>query len=69
MDTEMDFEMSPLLRAVLDEVCANIPASEGATRQRVAVKIFEATRNGPWSLDDLRRAGQDALNSTPTMWR
>jgi hypothetical protein len=65
----MDTDMSPLLRAVLEEICANIPESEVATRQRVAAKIFEATRNDHWSLDDLRRAGWDALNSAPTMWR
>jgi hypothetical protein len=64
-----DTETTILLRAVLDEVCADIPESATATRQRVAAKILEMTRNERWSIDDLRRVGEDALNSAPTMWR
>ena len=64
----LDTEMTTLLRAVLDEVCVNVPESEIAMRQRVAAKIFEATQKGLWSIDDVRRAGREALTSTPTMW-
>ncbi len=32
-------------------------------RQRVAAKIFEATQEGHWSIDDVRRAGREALTS------
>jgi hypothetical protein len=65
----LDTETSALLRAVLDEVCANIPPSQIATRQRVAAKVLEAAEKNHWSIEDLKRAGRDALNSVPTMWR
>ncbi len=64
-----DTEMTALVRAVLDEICADIPPGQTAMRQRVAAKISEAARTGRWSVADLQRAGRDALNSAPTMWR
>ncbi len=64
-----DREMAVLLRTVLDEVCADIPATEIAIRTRVAARIAEAAQKTQWSLADLRQAGRDALNSAPTMWR
>ena len=56
------------LRAVLDEICADVPASETATRERVAAKLGEAARQDGCSLEDLRRAGRDAVIRAPTMW-
>ncbi|QPF89993.1 hypothetical protein [Bradyrhizobium commune] len=63
-----DAEMTALLRAVLDEVCAGIPWSEVTTRERVAEKLREAARTGRCSVDDLKRAGREALTRAPTMW-
>ena len=56
------------LQAVLDEICADVPASETATRERVAAKLREAARGDRCSLEDLRRVGRDALIRAPTMW-
>ncbi|MCP3459526.1 MULTISPECIES: hypothetical protein [unclassified Bradyrhizobium] len=64
-----DTETTALLRAVLDEVCTDIPTSETAARERVAATVLEMIRMGCCSADDLRRAGRDALNRAPTMWR
>ncbi|MBR0858387.1 hypothetical protein [Bradyrhizobium liaoningense] len=62
-------ELAALLRAVLDEVCANVPSSDAATRQRVAARLRETLRGDRCSLEDLKQAGRDALISAPTMWR
>lgn len=61
-------EMAVLLRAVLDEVCAEIPLSDTTTRERVSAKLNDLARSGLCSLDDLKRAGRDALIRAPTMW-
>lgn len=65
----LEADITALLRAVLDEVCADIPSSATATRQRVASRIFEAARSGHRSVEDLKQAGRAALDSVPTMWR
>lgn len=52
-------ETTALLRAVLEEVCENIPVSEVAARTHVASKILEAAAQGQLSTDAL---------SPPTMW-
>ena len=64
-----DRELAVLLRTVLDEVCADIPASETTIRKRVAARIAEAAQKASWSLADLKEAGCNALKSVPTMWR
>jgi hypothetical protein len=61
-------ETTALLRAVLEEVCENIPVSEIGARTHVASKILEAAAQGQLSTDALRTAGRKALNP-PTMWR
>jgi hypothetical protein len=58
-----------LLRAVLDELCENVPQFETSTRTHVASKILEAAMNGGRSIDDLKQAGREALKNVPTMWR
>ncbi len=65
----LETDMTALLRAVLDEVCADIPPSDTAARQRVASRILEAARSGHWLVEDLKQAGRAALTSVPTMWR
>ena len=65
----LEAELTALVRDILDEVCAEVPPSEIATRQRVAAKILEAARKDHWSVDDVRQAAREALNSAPTMWR
>ncbi|OAF02888.1 hypothetical protein AYJ54_25090 [Bradyrhizobium centrolobii] len=63
-----DADMTALLRMVLDDVCADVPASETAIRQRVAARLREAARRKDCSLADLKQAGRDALSHAPTMW-
>ena len=63
-----DAEMAALLRAVLDEVCVDLAPSEMATRERIAARLSDLVRSGQCSVDDLRRAGRDALTRAPTMW-
>jgi hypothetical protein len=64
-----DAELAALLQAVLDEVCADLAPTEAATRERVAAKLRDAVYKDGCSLEDLRRAGRDALTRAPTMWR
>jgi hypothetical protein len=64
-----DRELAVLLRTVLDEVCADLPAAEIAIRRRVAARIVEVAQKTPWSVADLKQAGREALSSAPTMWR
>jgi hypothetical protein len=59
-------ETTALLRAVLEEVCKNIPVNETGARTYVASKILEAAAEGQLSTDALRAAGRKALNP-PTM--
>ncbi len=61
-------EMAVLLQAVFDEVCAEIPLSDTTTRERVAARLSDVARSGSFSVDDLKRAGRDALTRAPTMW-
>ena len=63
-----DAETTALLRAVLEEVCENIPVNEIGARTYVASKILEAAAQGQLSTDALKIAARRALNP-PTMWR
>lgn len=63
-----DMQTTALLRAVLEEVCENIPVSETCARTHVASKILEAAARGQLSANALRAAGCKALNP-PTVWR
>jgi hypothetical protein len=63
-----DAEMAALLRAVVNEVCADIPAWDTTTRERVAVKLRDLVRSGRSDVDELKQAGRDALIRAPTMW-
>lgn len=62
-------ETAAVLRAVLDELCADISRYDASTRTNVASRLLETARQGKSSLDDLKRAGMQALLQTPTMWR
>ena len=64
-----DAEMTALLQAVLDEVCADIPPWDTTTRVRVAERLRAVARRDRCSSEDLKRAGQDAVTRAPTMWR
>ena len=69
-----DPETAALLRAVLVELCENIPQRETSTRTRVASKILEAAAKGEWSIDDLKEArargpAGRAHNVAPLSWR
>lgn len=60
-----DAEMTALLRAVLDEVCAEIPPWDTTARERVAARLRAAAREDRCSLEDLKRAGWDAPAHRP----
>jgi hypothetical protein len=62
-------ETAAVLRAVLDEVCADISPLDTVTRTNVASSLLEETRQAQSSLDDLRQAARNALRRPPTMWR
>jgi hypothetical protein len=64
-----DSETTALLRAVLDEVCEKVSRYDTGARAHVASKILEAATKGERSVDDLKRVGQSALNSAPSMWQ
>lgn len=55
-------ETTALLRAVLEEVCEDIPVSETGARTHVASKILEAAAEGQLSSEALKTAGRRALN-------
>ncbi|MGY8707856.1 hypothetical protein RAD16_19115 [Bradyrhizobium sp. 18BD] len=63
-----DADAAALLQAVHDEICAGLPLSETATRERVAARLREMMREDRCSLEDLRQAGRNALVHAPTMW-
>ena len=62
-----DADAAALLRAMLDEICAGLPLSETATRERVAARLRKIVREDCRSLEDLRRVGRNALVHAPTM--
>lgn len=64
-----DTETAALLRAVLDEVCAEVSPFDTATRAHVASSLLEKTKQADSSLDDLRQVARTALRRPPTMWR
>jgi hypothetical protein len=64
-----DAETVAMLRAVLDELCANISQYDASTRTNVASRLLEAAKYGAPSINDLRQAGRAVLRKTPTMWR
>lgn len=53
-----DAEVAALLRVVLDQVCAEIPPWDTATRERVAARLRAAAREDRCSFEDLKRAGR-----------
>nr|WP_139480501.1 hypothetical protein [Bradyrhizobium ivorense] len=65
----LDGETAAVLRAVLDEVCGDVPRSDTTRRTSVASGLLQAVRDGRSSLDELRIAGRAALQSAPSMWR
>lgn len=61
-------EKTSLLRAVLDEVCENLPKNETGMRAHVAVKILEAAKRADASAEVLKSVGRRALLEIPSMW-
>ena len=64
-----DAETAAALRAVIDELCAEVALEDTATRTRVASTLPAATKRGRQSVDELRKAGKAALRPPPSMWR
>ena len=64
-----DAETVAVLRAVLDEVCADVSPFDTVTRTHVASHLLETTRQANSSRDELKQAAWNALRRPPTMWR
>jgi len=56
-------ETAALLREVLDELCAGVSRYDSSTRTDVASRLLETLRQGCCSIDDLREAGRQVLQS------
>lgn len=65
----LDPTTAAVLRAVLDEVCENVPRHEIGARAHVASKLLEAATRGDTSRFSLEQIGRAALCGAPTMWR
>ena len=63
-----DRETAALLRTLLEELCVSLAPSDVHTRTKVATRLLETVRQGERSLEELRAAGKQVLQ-TPTMWR
>jgi hypothetical protein len=63
-------EKTSLLRAVLDEVCEDLPKNETSVsvRAHVACKILEAAKRDDSSVEVLKSVGRRALFEIPSMW-
>ena len=59
-------ETTLVLRSVLNEVCEDIGVYENGTRALVASKLLEAVAQGSQTVDELKKAGREALQSA---WR
>jgi hypothetical protein len=57
----LDVETVGLLRALLDELCINVPPYDASIRTDVACRLLAAAKLGQSSIDDLRRAGKEVL--------
>jgi hypothetical protein len=64
-----DTETTALLRSVLNEVCANVSSYENGIRTHVASALLEAATRGGRTLEDLKQAGNAALQTAPSIWR
>lgn len=64
-----DAETAALLRAVLDDLCSNVPATDASTRTNVASRLLATVQQGKSSIAELKHAGMLALRQSPTMWR
>ena len=64
-----DAQTTALLRAILDELCCDIPRFDSSTRTSVASQLLATVQQGKSSIEDLKRAGKVALRRPPTMWR
>ncbi len=64
-----DAETAAVLRAVLDELCAEVALEDTPTRTGVASTRLAATKCGRRSVDELREAGKAARRRPPSMWR
>ncbi|MGL3104366.1 hypothetical protein [Bradyrhizobium sp. BR 1432] len=65
----LDSATAELLRAILDEVCANISRYETGVRAHVAARLLEAATRGEKTPSRLKQIGVEALREAPTMWR
>ncbi|MBR0874295.1 hypothetical protein JQ633_28340 [Bradyrhizobium tropiciagri] len=65
----LDSETAAVVRAVLDEVCGDVPQTDTTRRTSVASGLLQAIREGRSSIEELRLAGRAALRTVPTMWR
>ena len=64
-----DAQTDALLRAILDELCTDIPRFDASIRTNAASQLLASARQDSSSIEDLKRAGKVALRRPPTMWR
>lgn len=64
-----DAETAAVLRAILEELCAEVAREDTETRADVASMLLAVTKRGRVSVDELKEAGKTALRSPPSMWR
>jgi hypothetical protein len=63
-----DSETAAALRSLLEELCKSVSCFDADARTNAAAELLETVKQGKPSLDDLKTAGKQALQ-TPTMWR
>ena len=63
-----DAVVTALFRAVLDEVCLDVPTHEAGKKALVASKPLESAPKGELEADNLRAVGRQALLPAPSMW-
>lgn len=61
----LNAEIVALLRAVLEDVCADVSRCETSARTHVASMLLEAASKGDTSTEDLREVAQKALENAP----
>jgi hypothetical protein len=65
----LDDPTTALLRAVLNDVCKNLPPLDTVVRTHVASKMLEAATGGEIRPDRLEQIGRNALSKASRMRR
>ena len=63
-----DAVVTALFRAVLDEVCVDVPTHEAGKKVLVVPEPLESAPKGGLDADNLRAVGRRAPLPAPSMW-